>query len=121
MTWTHFWDMSSGGGRKLAHNHIYIEAAEEAAIRVFYTRFNRNPNRVTCTCCGEDYSISNNVSLLDLTEYHRDKSRYNEPQDLMSMEEYEESSDVLIIRASEITEEEHLAGEPPEEGFVWQG
>jgi hypothetical protein len=30
-TWTHFWDMSSGGGRKEPQNHIYIEAPEDEA------------------------------------------------------------------------------------------
>ena len=45
--WTHFWDMSSGGGRKENWKHIYIEAAESEAIVIFYNRFGHNPNRVT--------------------------------------------------------------------------
>lgn len=58
MTWTRFMDMHSGGGQKLAWHHIYIEAPQAEAEVVFQNRFHRNPHRITCSCCGEDYSVS---------------------------------------------------------------
>lgn len=69
--WTHFWDMSSGGGDKEDWSHIFIEAPREKAEIIFYNRFGHNPNRVTCTCCGPDYSINEEVSLEKATAWHR--------------------------------------------------
>jgi hypothetical protein len=71
MTWTQFHDMHSGGGQKLDWHHIHIEAPEEEAKRIFFARFGHNPERVTCTCCGEDYSITEGASLAQLTGYER--------------------------------------------------
>lgn len=71
MTWTHFHDMHSGGSQKLQWGHIYIEAPEQEARVIFYNRFGRNPERVTCTCCGEDYSISEYASLEQATGFSR--------------------------------------------------
>ena len=70
-TWTHFWDMSSGGSRKEKFKHCFIEAPEEEAKIIFYNRFGHNPERVSCTCCGEDYAISQEDDLLALTAYQR--------------------------------------------------
>lgn len=81
MTWTHFWDMNSGGGSKETWQHIYIEAAEAEAKVIFYNRFGHNPERVSCTCCGEDYSISEGPSLAQLTGYHRHCSNLVTPRD----------------------------------------
>lgn len=70
-TWTHFWDMHSGGScKEPPFEHIYIQAPTEEAKRVFYGRFGHNPERVTCTCCGEDYSISEGA-LAEVTGYQR--------------------------------------------------
>ena len=56
--WTRFMDMHSGGYAKEApYEYIYIEAPQQQAEVIFYNRFGHNPNRVTCTCCGQDYSI----------------------------------------------------------------
>jgi hypothetical protein len=63
--------MHSGGGQKLKWSKIYIEAPEHEAKIVFQNRFGRNPDRVTCTCCGPDYSISEEVSLEQASAYHR--------------------------------------------------
>lgn len=76
--WTHFWDMHSGGGSKADWEHIYIEAPEQEAKSVFYSRLGHNPERVSCTCCGEDYSISEEASLEQLTGFHRN-CRYARP------------------------------------------
>lgn len=70
--WTLFWDMHSGGGAKEKnYDKIYIEAPEDEAIVVFYNMFGHNPNRVSCTCCGEDYSISESETLEQASAYHR--------------------------------------------------
>lgn len=71
MKWTEFMDMHSGGGQKLKWHHIFIQAPEEKAEIIFQNRFNRNPNRVTCSCCGADYSISEWESLEQATAYER--------------------------------------------------
>lgn len=89
--WTQFWDMHSGGGQKEKWANIYIEAPQDEAKVIFYNRFGHNPERVTCTCCGEDYSISEEESLVQLTGYHRGckaletprtkDGKYKEPDD----------------------------------------
>ena len=123
MVWTKFWDMHSGGGcKEPPYEKIYIEAAERVAARVFYSRFGHNPNRVSCTCCGEDYSISEHETLEDATDYHRAGefvpiSKFNTAP-RVSLEQYEAREDVLILRSSEISASDmtcHL----PEQGFVW--
>jgi hypothetical protein len=96
--WTHFMDMHSGGGQKEKYAHIYIEAPEDEAKIVFYNRFGHNPERVTCTCCGGDYSISEYPSLKQATAYNRGctametptgkDGRYKEPSDPWFKEHY---------------------------------
>lgn len=72
VVWTQFWDMHSGGGTKEPpYEFIYIEAPESVASLVFYNRFGHSPDRVSCTCCGEDYSVSEREDLAQLTAYHR--------------------------------------------------
>ena len=143
--WTKFWDMHSGGGQKEEWAVIYIEAPEEEAIVIFYNRFGHNPDRVTCTCCGNDYSIDSGKSLKQLSGYHRGcryagKKGYIEKRDTtydkyangekeleetkvrhpyQTLEEYEKRPDVLIIYAKDIKPEERL-GEVPTQGYVWQ-
>ena len=69
--WTRFMDMHSGGGQKEKWPYIIIEASEREARVIFYNRFGHNPERVTCTCCGEDYSISEAESLEQITAHDR--------------------------------------------------
>lgn len=109
--WTRFMDMHSGGGTKEEpYEYIYIEAPVSEAKVIFYNRFGHNPERVTCTCCGEDYSIDAEETLEKATEYER--------RDL-SLDEYMEREDVLFIHASEIKDEERQ-GDVPEQGYVWR-
>ncbi len=129
--WTHFWDMHSGGGQKLEWANIYIEAEEEEAKRIFYSRFERNPDRVTCTCCGPDYSIYSEKTLGQLTAFHR-KCLYNKTleqyvekqdpiysQEYITLANYRKDDNVLIIKAGDIQSHERT-GAVPEEGYVWQ-
>jgi len=64
-------DMHSGGGSKEKWEYIYIEAPKKDAVTIFYNMFGHNPNRVTCTCCGEDYSITESETLEQATGYER--------------------------------------------------
>lgn len=81
MTWTHFWDMHSGGGLKEKWAHIYIEAPEDEARVIFYNRFGHSPDRVSCTCCGNDYSVSEEETLAQATAYHRNCDSLKTPRD----------------------------------------
>lgn len=124
--WTRFMDMNSGGGKKEDWEYIYIEAPEEEAKVIFYNRFGHNPERVTCTCCGDDYSISSEETLEGITDYERG-ARYEDGNDkpdkdsyrsYMTIGDYLKKEDVLVVRESEI-EKDQRQGEVPEEGYVW--
>lgn len=69
--WTHFWDMSSGGSTKLDWDHIYIEAKKSEARKIFEKKFDRDPDNVTCDCCGADYVVEEYEVLEKATEYQR--------------------------------------------------
>lgn len=126
--WTQFWDMHSGGNTKVKpYNKIFIEAPEEEAVTIFYNRFGRNPNCVTCTCCGEDYAISKSATLEEATAFHRGcawdaaEKRYVEQAEhnrCKTLTEYLMEEDVLAIYAADIKPEERL-GTVPEQGYVW--
>ena len=130
--WTRFMDMHSGGDLKEKWRYIYIEAPEEEAKVIFYNRFGHNPNRVTCTCCGKDYSISSNKTLKTITAYNRncawdEKNKcYIEKASAekwhgkyTTLEKYKKTKDVLIIYKKDIKPEEKK-GEVPEQGYVWK-
>lgn len=129
--WTGFWDMHSGGGQKLKWARIYIEAPETEARVIFQNRFDRNPERVTCTCCGEDYSITESTSLAQSTGYARGCD-YNDVTHLYierpgkysskyrTLEEYEKDDSVLIVRKESILPRERK-GTLAREGYVWMG
>jgi hypothetical protein len=113
--WVKFWDMHSGGKcKEPPYEKIYIEAesGQQAAI-VFYKRFGHSPYRITCTCCGEDYAISSNPSLNEITKFHRRSSMKTIP-----LEEYVKQSDVLIIYNRDIQDDEKQ-GDIPDQGYVW--
>lgn len=131
--WTQFHDMHSGGSLKEKWHHIFIEAPIEEAKVIFYNRFGHNPERVTCTCCGDDYSLSESDSLEQATGYERgcgyDKelNRYVErPSEhpvfktkYIPLEEYVAREDILVIREIEILPSERT-GSVPEQGYVWK-
>lgn len=130
--WTLFWDMHSGGGcKEEPYEKIYIEADEEDAKIIFYNRFGHNPERVSCTCCGQDYSISSEDTLEQVSGYHRGcryddtiKGYVDEPDGRVSWNkykdigEYKKDKNVLIISKEEILDEERV-GEIPEQEYVW--
>lgn len=118
--WTRFMDMHSGGGQKLSHNLIFIEAPEDEAIRIFENRFNRNPNNVTCSCCGSDYSISEEKETLEQSTGYERNCAYGENDEYIeqkstsrysygeyqTIEEFLKREDVLVIRKEDIKPEE---------------
>jgi hypothetical protein len=136
--WTQFWDMHSGGRTKEEpFEKIYIQAPEEEAKVIFYNRFGHNPERVSCTCCGDDYSISESKTFEQASAFHRDcewdanageKGAYVEKvrtskyaganHKYQTAEEYMKNTDVLVIRHEDIKPEERI-GSVPKQGYVW--
>ena len=99
-----FMDMHSGGELKTPYSHIYIEAdSYEEALDIFKEKFDRNPYNVTCNCCGEDFSVSEEKDLKSATGYERgcqwahDIGGYDDRSAKISLEEYLASEDVLFI------------------------
>lgn len=148
MAWTRFMDMHSGGSQKLDFSNLYIEAPEAVAKAVFFNRFGRSPDRVTCTCCGKDYSITEEETLELATAYERG-CRYDNKLDqyveegdpkrsyqtYVPLAEYiaagietnglissrdGEKPKVAFIYAADIKPEE-TAAEIPAQGYVWVG
>ena len=121
--------MHSGGGQKLKWGRIYIEAPESEARVIFQNRFDRNPERVTCTCCGEDYSITESISLAQSTGYARGCD-YDDTTHLcierpgkyssgyQTLAEYEKDDSVHIVRKEDILPSERK-GALVREGYVW--
>ena len=136
--WTQFMDMHSGGGQKLKWAYIYIEAPEKEAEIIFQNRLGRNPHRVTCTCCGSDYSITEDKTLKRATAYERGcqwvkvagedgGGHYVEKpskgyawHEYKTLDEYLKQDDVLFIYKKDIKPEE-LEGELRAEGYCWAG
>ncbi len=99
---THFWDMHSGGSAKEPWEHILIEANEAEARVIFYNRFGHNPDRVTCTCCGSDYSVY--------------ELKYSEIKPFLK--KYGKGDKFLIIAKDEIKPSER-SGEVSMQGYIW--
>ena len=131
MAWTRFVDMHSGGGAKEKFEYLYLEAPQEEAEVIFYNRFGHSPNRVSCTCCGEDYSVSEKEDLAQLTGYDRNceyegdryvetpRTKYNYgDKKVTPLEEYLKQKDVAVIRKEEIKTNERT-GRIPRQGYVW--
>jgi hypothetical protein len=130
--WTLFWDMHSGGGQKEDFDKIYIQAPYDEAKTVFYNIFGHNPNRVTCTCCGEDYSIDEDPTLSEASGFHRNcnyddkKNKYvEEPSKnswksdkYLTLAKYIEQDNVLVIPDS-LIEDEWRKGDMPRQGYIW--
>lgn len=131
--WTLFMDMHSGGRTKEPpYEYIFIEAGEDEAKVIFYNRFKHNPERVTCTCCGSDYSISSKEDLAQLTGYFRNccwdaKSKgyvekpdrkYDNEKEIIPLEDFIKEASVLVINANDISPQERV-GRVPKQGYQW--
>lgn len=134
---TRFMDMHSGGRcKEPPYEYIYIEALEDEAKIIFQNRFGHNPDRVTCTCCGEDYSIHESVSFAQASGYDRNchyqqtgkKGKYTEENDhseyawndkkYQTVKEYLKRPNVLLVRNKDIKPEERH-GQLKKQGYVW--
>lgn len=105
-----FFDMHSGGGcKEPPYEQIYIEAPEEEAKIIFYNKFGHSPDRVSCTCCGEDYAVYEDDTLEESTAFDRHKQ---------SLDQYKKEKHVLIITKAEITSQDRK-GTLPTQGYVW--
>jgi len=96
MKTTVFYDMSSGGSQKEDFTSLIIKANEATASLVFQHRYGHNPYRVSCTCCGADYSVTEFDTLEEAQELYPD-----------------------ALVADEVQPEETV-GELREEGYVWK-
>lgn len=130
--WTRFMDMHSGGDIKEGDYHyIYIQAAEDEAKVIFYNRFGHNPERVTCTCCGDDYSISTEQTLEQVTGFERGCENTDEGYIEVEAKKYKihayvdlttymtETKGVLFIPDADIKPDERI-GSVPAQGYVWK-
>lgn len=114
--WTLFWDMHSRT-KEGSYDKIYIEATKDEAVVIFYNRFGHNPHRITCTCCGEDYSVDEEKTFGKASEYHR-KGSWGEGKINQTIAQYKKNKNVLVIPKSEILANERV-GEVPDQGYVW--
>lgn len=123
--WVKFFDMHSGGRKKLKWSEIYIEATcQQEALIIFANRFKRNADNVTCACCGEDYAVTTSESLEQATAYQRNCYFDNDTRSYLErgrgvgyleyvpLEEYRARNDVLIITADEVLPEERIGDVP---------
>jgi len=100
---TRFMDMHSGGKLKTPFTHIYIDAPLKEALEVFKDTFKRDPNNVTCKCCGEDFVYEEYSSLEEATAYDRKaewddiKQRYYYETAKISLDEYFSGKNKVIF------------------------
>lgn len=68
-TWTHLWDMSSGGYHKADFHHIFIQAPANEAVQWANWKWDIHPDNITCSCCGQDYGVIQG-RLGDIAAFH---------------------------------------------------
>jgi hypothetical protein len=102
---TRFMDMHSGGHLKTPYTHIYIDEPIGEAVKTFRDLFKRDPDNVTCKCCGEDFVYEEYSSLEEATAYDRKaewddiKQKYNYETAKISVEEYfSGNKKVLLVK-----------------------
>lgn len=98
---TRFMDMHSGGKLKTPFTHIYVDAPLDEALEIFKDTFERDPNNVTCKCCGEDFVYEEHSSLEEATAYDREcgwvGKRYDLKSAKLSLEEYFSGKNKVIF------------------------
>jgi hypothetical protein len=98
---TRFMDMHSGGRLKTPFTHIYVDAPLKKALEMFKETFKRDPDNVTCKCCGEDFVYEEYSSLEEATAYDRDcpwaGKKYNLKDAALSLEEYFSGENKVIF------------------------
>jgi len=117
MTVTQFKDMHSGGKAKTSYENIYIEASESDAIDFFKSWFSRDPSQITCSCCGQDFSVRSYDSLEQATGYERNcvyedgryiekpKSYSGSSRKLLTVDELLDKDSVAFFSQSDVESE----------------
>jgi hypothetical protein len=135
----------------LPYEKIYIEAPADEAKVIFYNRFGHNPERISCTCCGDDYSIDESESLEIASAYHRGcryayfnakgkeitperkysvpkgtKGRYVDEPDTEGFNDYQPLAEYIqqpdvLVIYAKDIKEGERVGELPEQGWVYVG
>jgi hypothetical protein len=91
---TRFMDMHSGGKLKTPFTHIYVDASLDKALEIFKDTFKRDPDNITCKCCGEDFVYEEYNSLEEATaydckaEWNDTKQRFDYDTAKISIEKY---------------------------------
>jgi|LakMenE18May11ns_1017448.scaffolds.fasta_scaffold9958664_16 hypothetical protein len=91
---TRFMDMHSGGKLKTPFTHIYVDAPLDKALEIFKDTFKRDPDNITCKCCGEDFVYEEYNSLEEATaydckaEWNDTKQRFDYDTAKISIEKY---------------------------------
>jgi hypothetical protein len=100
---TRFMDMHSGGKLKTPFTHIYVDAPLDKALNIFKDTFKRDPDNVTCTCCGEDFVYEEYASLEEATaydckaEWNDIKQRYDYDTVKISIDKYFSGNNKVIF------------------------
>lgn len=116
--WTQFWDMHSGGGLKEQHAFIYIEAPEDEARVIFYNRFGHRADRVSCTCCGQDYAVAEHEDLAQLTGYHRGCRSVTRPRNPITGRYEGKESEKNYLEPNEEPPNGYTASEPTHSTYL---
>ncbi len=56
--WTEFRDLLSGGYQKTPYMFIWIEAPQNEAESIFYSRFGEAADDIACVCCGSNFGVT---------------------------------------------------------------
>ena len=100
-TVTRFMDMHSGGRLKTPYTHIYIEEPLSEALKTFKDLFKRDPDNVTCKCCGEDFVYEEYESLEQATAYDRgcqwNDGEYSEKTAKKTVEEFFSGNNLALL------------------------
>ena len=69
--WTTFEDQHSGGSnlKMEPYEYIFIQAPKNIAMVYFQNRFGIDPENITCTCCDDDYDITEYPTLEEATKF----------------------------------------------------
>lgn len=100
---TRFMDMHSGGHLKTPYTHIYIDEPLCEAIQTFKNLFKRDPDNITCKCCGEDFVYEEYPSLEEATAYDRgglwvgSKDGYDQSSTDMTVDEYFSGNNKVLL------------------------
>lgn len=68
--YTLFYDLSSGGYQKEGFQKLAVNLSMDKAEKWFEETYGHDPYRMTCDCCGPDYSVYEFDSLEELRNHY---------------------------------------------------